>query len=69
MYSIQYFNNLILVLQNNSSHFTLIRVKCEKQNFALGRVWTHDSCIRGKRLTARPRGPNWLTVENKQHRG
>ena len=27
-------------------------------NFALDRIRTHDSCIRGKRLTARPQGPH-----------
>ena len=27
-------------------------------NFALGGIRTHDSCIRGKRLSARPQGPH-----------
>ena len=27
-------------------------------NFALGGIRTHDSCIRGKRLTARQQGPH-----------
>ena len=44
----------ILVLQNNSSHSTQNKVKCEKPNFALSDIWTHDSCVRDKRFTARP---------------
>ena len=46
---------LIFVLQNNSSHFTLNRVKCEKQILPSAgfEVRTHDSCIRDKRHTER----------------
>ena len=48
------YNNFILVLQNNSSHSTLNRVKCENKfcpRWGLNQPTT--SCIRGKRLTAR----------------
>ena len=31
------FNSFILVLQNNSSHSTLNRVKCEEKNFPGGK--------------------------------
>ena len=35
-------------------------------NFALGEIRTHDSCIRGKRLPARPQGPHGRV---QSHRG
>ena len=55
-----YHNNFILVLQNNFSHFTLNRVKCELQIFALGGIRIYDSCLRvyDKRFTAKPQGPH-----------
>ena len=58
-----YFNfntfSFILVLQNNFSHSTLLnRVNCEKQILPSMGFEPTTSCICGKRLTARPRGPH-----------
>ena len=48
---------ILLVLQINSSHSTL-RVKYEKQILPSVGFEPTTSSIRGKRLTARPRGPH-----------
>ena len=48
------FNSFILVLRNNSSHSTLNRVK---QILPLVGFEPATSCICGKRVPARPKGP------------
>ena len=59
------FNNLILVFQNNASHLTLNKVKCEKQILSSVGFEPSLSCVRYKRLTAKLQGPHG----RKQHRG
>ena len=51
-----HFNSFILVLQNNSRHSTLNRVKYEKQILPPVGFESTTSCIRGKRLPTRPQG-------------
>ena len=53
-----FFNNLIVVLQNNSSHCTLNGVICVKQFLRSVVFESTTSCIRGKRLSARPQKPH-----------
>ena len=61
----------ILVLQHNSSHSTLIRVKCEKQILPSVGIEPTTSCIHGKRFPAKPQGLHGRNKKNtealKQH--
>ena len=63
---IQNFNSFILVLQNNSSHSILNRVRCEKQILPPVGFEPKTSCIRGKRL---PAWPQWLHGRVRTNRG
>ena len=56
----------MLVLQNNSSHYTLDRVKCDKQILLPVGFEPTTTCIRGKRHTARPQECFKVEIEKYQ---
>ena len=50
--------SFILILQNNSSHWTINKVKCEKRILPSMGLKPTTSCIRGNRLPAGIQVPN-----------